>query len=161
MHKWVIAGLATLTVAAAGPLLSAANAKPTRTCSVSAITRSAGIAVLSGNPPRSGSELSAGIVDATLCGQPFHGALRDIAHFPAFGKVNGTGTLLGPQGSISISFDEIASPNADHSVTLHGAATITSGTGLYRGATGSGTLTGTQAANSDVTDQHMTGTITY
>lgn len=160
MQKWFIAGLAALTVAAVAPL-AVASANADRTCSVSVVSRSVGIAVLTGKPPRSGSSLSAGTVDGTFCGKPFHGALRDVAHFPAFGKADGTGTIFGPAGSMRIRFALTATPNPNHSVTLNGTATITDGTGLYKGAAGSGTLIGTQAANSDVTTQHMTGTITY
>lgn len=161
MYRWLIAGLSALSVVAASPLLAAANAKPTRTCSVSVVSRSVGIAVLSGNPPRSGSSLAAGTIDGTFCGKSFHGALRDVAHFPTFGKVHGTGTLFGPSGSMTCRFNQTATVKPNHSVSLQGTLTITGGTGLYRNATGSDSLTGTQAPNSDVTIQHLNGTITY
>jgi hypothetical protein len=161
MHKWLIAGLAVLSVAIAGPLLAIANAKTKRTCSVDLVSQSVGIAVLSGNPPNSGSGLDAGILNGTICGKPLHGAIRDTAHFPILGKVNGTGTIFGPQGSMTVRFQQTATLNPNHSATLQGTSTITGGTGLYKGASGSGSLTGSQAPNSDVTTQHLTGTITY
>lgn len=161
MHRSLVAGLAVLSVAVAGPLLAIANAKPKRTCSVDLVSRTIGIAVLSGNPPSSGSGLAAGTLDGTLCGKPLHGALRDIAHFPTLGKVNGTGTMFGPLGSMTLKFQQSATLNPNHSASLQGTATITGGTGLYKGATGTGSLTGTQAPNSDVTTQQLTGTITY
>lgn len=161
MLRWIIAGLGVLSVAVASPVLAAANGQPKRTCSVSVVSRSAGIAVLSGNPPQNGSEVAAGIVDGTVCGKPFHGAIRDIAHFPMLGNVNGTGTVFGPAGSITFRFNETATINQNHSATLHGPATLTGGSGLYRRAAGSGSLSGAQSANSPVTTQHLTGTLTY
>jgi hypothetical protein len=161
MHRWLIAGLTVLSAAVTGPLLTTANATPKRTCSVDVVSRSVGIAVLSGNPPSSGSGSDAGTVDGTLCGKPFHGAIRDITHFPTLGKVNGTATVFGPLGSITLRFHESATINKDDSASLHGTATISGGTGLYRHATGSASPTGRQAPNSDVTTQKLTGTITY
>lgn len=161
MLRWIIAGFAVLSVAVASPVLAAANGQPKRTCSVSVVSRSTGIAVRSGNPPQSGSEIAAGIVDGRVCGKPIHGAIRDIAHFPTLGKVNGTGTVFGPAGSITFRFNETATINQDHSASLHGTATLTGGAGRYRDATGSGSLSGAQSANSPVTTQHLTGTLTY
>ena len=56
---------------------------------------------------------------------------------------------------------ESATINQNHSTSLKGAASITGGTGRYKDASGSGSLHGSQPANSDVTTQHLTGTLTY
>lgn len=87
--------------------------------------------------------------------------MRDVARFPTLGKVHGTSTIFGPSGSMTCRFNETATVNLNHSVSLQSALTITGGTGLHKSVTGSDSLTGTQAPNSDVTIQHLNGTITY
>lgn len=69
--------------------------------------------------------------------------------------------MFGPLGSMTLRFGQSATINQNHSVSLQGIGTITGGTGLYRGATGSGPPSGSQPANSDVPTLHLTRTITY
>lgn len=159
MRTSLIAGLAVLTLAVASPTLAVAKSK--HACSVNVTAKFVGVMVNSGNPPQSGSNTSVATVDGTLCGKPFHGAVRDLTRFHPRGKFNGLAVMFAPLGSITTTFEGTATLNPDHSATLHGKATITGGTGLYSTATGSNTFTGKQPANSPVTTQHMTGTISY
>ena len=116
---------------------------------------------MAGNRPNPAVNTGAAIVDGTVCGKPFHGAMRDVTHFPTLGQFNGTSTTFGPFGSINVDFRGTATINPDHSASLRGTSTTTGGTGIYKGATGSGAFTGTQPANSPVTTQHVTGRVTY
>lgn len=161
MRKSVVAGLTALSAAVAGPLLATANARPEHHCSLNLTARFAEVKRNIGNPPFSGSNTEAATVDGTICGKPFHGAARDVNHFPTLGKFNGVAITFGPLGSIRVTFQGTATEHPDHSATLHGTATITGGTGLYKNASGRNSFTGTQPANSPVTTQHLTGTINY
>ena len=161
MRKLVLAGLMALSVAIAGPVLAAAHGRPKHRCSLNLTASFAEIKRNSGNPPFSGSNTEAATVDGTLCGKPFHGAARDVNHFPTLGKFNGVAITFGPLGSIKATFQGIATEHPDHSASLHGTVTITGGTGLYKDATGSNSFTGAQPANSPVTTQHLTGTLNH
>ena len=161
MRTWLIAGLAALTAAIGGPALAAATGQRKHTCSFNLTARFAEVKVNSGNPPMSGSNTTAATLDGKLCGQPFHGAARDVNNYPTLGKFNGKIVNFGPLGSIKAKFDGTATLNPDHSDSLHGTGTITGGTGLYKGATGSFTFTGTKPANSLVTTQRISGQFDY
>jgi hypothetical protein len=161
MRTKLIAGLAASTLAIGAPAVASASQHPTRTCSVNLTARFVEVMVNSGQPPKSGTNTGVATVDGTLCGKPFHGALRDVNHFPRFGQVDGSAVIYGPLGSIRIRFASTATINHDNSASLRGTSTITGGTGLYARATGSGTSVGQQPPNSPVTTQHLTGTIDY
>lgn len=161
MRRWLTAGLAALTVAATSQMPAAATGQLKHTCSINTTARFIEVLVNSGHPPQSGSNTSVATIDGTLCGKPFHGAARDVNHFPRLGKFNGVAVIFAPLGSITAKFEGTATLNPDHSATLHGKATITGGTGLYKSATGSNSFTGTQPPNSPITTQHMSGTLTY
>jgi hypothetical protein len=160
MRTAFIAVSAALALGAAHFTASAAT-RATHHCSFSLTGRFNDVGIDTGHPPQSGSNTGAAIVDGTLCGRPFHGAARDVNRFPHFGKVDGTGIVFGPLGSIRVQFTASATVNADHSATLRGSSIILGGTGVYLGARGSGTDRGEQAPNSPVTIQHLTGTIDY
>lgn len=160
MSKFLIAAVATLFVAAATQV--AASADTTKhSCSFNLTGRFAEVRVVSGQPPHNGSNSSAATIDGTMCGKPFHGAARDVNHFPTLGKVAGVATIFSPLGSITVRFEATATINRNHSATLHGSSNILSGTGIYAKASGSGTDLGRQAPNSPITIQHLTGTLSY
>jgi hypothetical protein len=115
---------------------------------------------VTGNPPLSGTETRAGIVDGKLCGKPFRGAARLVITYTA----PGVGTIhpfaiFGPLGSLEGTFHVIGVREPDASVSLSGSGKITGGTGVYKGATGSMSATGTRPANSNVNVVHDTGTL--
>jgi hypothetical protein len=58
-----------------------------------------------------GSNTSAATIDGTVCDKPFHGAARDVNHFPTFGKVAGVATIFFPLGSITVTFEATATIN--------------------------------------------------
>jgi hypothetical protein len=160
MRRFFAAALVALAAATATHM--AASAGTTKhTCSFNLTGRFAEVRVDSGQPPRNGSNTSAATIDGTMCGKPFHGAARDVNHFPRFGKVAGHATIFAPLGSITVRFEATATINPNHSATLHGSSSILSGTGVYADASGSGTDTGRQAPNSPITVQHLTGTVSY
>jgi opacity protein-like surface antigen len=160
MRSFLIAAAAALVAATASQV--AASADTTKnTCSFNLTGRFAEVRVDSGQPPQSGSNTSAATIDGTMCGKPFHGAARDVNHFPKFGKVAGVATIFAPLGSITVRFEATATINHNHSATLHGSSNILSGTGIYANASGSGTDLGLQAPNSPITIQHLTGTLNY
>lgn len=160
MRRSLIAGLTVIAIGLATPFVIAAAGRAKRTCSINVVFKHVGIAVLTGNPPQNGSESGASIAEGTVCGTPFHGAARDLDHFPRLGQVKATGTMFGPQGAMNFTFEEKATISRNNNVALHGKATITSGSGIYKGATGSASLSGSQPANADVTTQHIRGSIT-
>src|SRR5579863_10278663 len=98
MYRWLTGGLTAAAVTAAAtatvtiPTIASASAQPNHGCSVNLTAKFVGIEVITGKPPESGSNTGAAIVDGTVCGKPFHGAMRDITHFPALGQFNGTST---------------------------------------------------------------------
>jgi hypothetical protein len=159
--RWTVAGLAALTLTVAGPPLAVAHGKPRHSCAVNLTATVNEIDVTSGNPPFSGSNVGSAIVDGKLCGKPFHGAMRDVNHFPSLGKVSGAAQVFGPSGSVKVRFAETAAINSDQSATLRGKWSISGGTGLWKGATGSGKATGQQPAGAPVTIQHLVGTLSY
>jgi hypothetical protein len=142
-------------------LTASAATHATRHCSFALTGRFTDVGIDTGHPPQSGSNTDVAIVDGTLCGKPFHGAARDINHFPRLGMVDGTGVVFGPLGSLEVQFRATATINPDHSATLQGSSSIVGGSGAYVNAHGSGLDRGTQAPNSPITIQHLTGTIDY
>jgi hypothetical protein len=142
-------------------LSASAAARSTHHCSFALTGRFTDVGIDTGHPPQNGSNTGAAIVDGTLCGKPFHGAARDVNRFPRLGKVDGTGVVFGPLGSLKVQFAATATLNADHSATLRGSSVILGGSGAYANARGSGIDRGAQAPNSPITIQHLTGTIDY
>jgi hypothetical protein len=163
MRKSLIAATATLAVVVAvgTPLLTAASGKTKHTCSFDLTALSAVVKDNSGNPPANGSNTSAATLDGKLCGKPFHGAARNLNRFPTLGTFEGRIVSFGTLGSINAKFQGTATVNPDHSDSLNGRGTITGGTGVYHRATGSLAFTGTKPENSNVTSQHITGTLNY
>jgi hypothetical protein len=121
----------------------------------------AAVKVNSGNPPLSGSNTVAGVFDGKLCHKAFHGASRQVNTYPTPGKFKSRGVSFGPRGSISAKFTGTGTLNADGSTTISGSGKITGGTGVYKGATGSLSFTGTSPKGSTVVTQHITGKVRY
>jgi hypothetical protein len=67
------------------------------------------------------------------------------------GATTGRVTVYYPGGTLSGTFNITATTNPDMSASFTGKTTLKSGTGDYAGATGSGTLSGTIAADGSVT----------
>src|SRR5205807_746270 len=99
------------------------------------------IAVKSGNPPFSGSEVGAGTLDGKVCGKTMHGAVRGIEKYPTLGHFTTTATNFGPLGSVKGKASGTGTINPDGSTSFSGSGTTTGGTGIYKGATGSFTFT--------------------
>jgi hypothetical protein len=153
---------AALVVAVAGPTLAgAASGQKTHSCKADVTARVVQTQVNSGSPPASGSATYAGTADGKLCGKAIHGALRSANSFPTPGKFNVTTQAFAPLGSVKSKGSGTGTLNSDGSVTFSGTAKVTGGTGIYKHATGSLTFTGTQAKNSNVAVQHITGTVKY
>jgi hypothetical protein len=157
MRKSLAPIVAALSVAIIVPTL--AGAASYRKCSLRLTFLTAPVKV-TGNPPLSGTETRAGTVDGKLCGTQFWGAARLVINYTA----PGTGTIhpfaiFGPRGSLEGTFDVIGVRQPDGSVSLSGSGKITGGTGVFRGATGSLSATGTRLANSNVNIVHDTGAL--
>ena len=157
MRKWLAPLVAALSVATVLP--TPAGAASTRKCSLNLTFLTAPVKV-TGNPPLSGTETRGAIVDGKLCGKQFSGAARLVITYTA----PGTGTIhplaiFGPLGSLTGTFHVVGVRQPDGSVSLSGSGKITGGTGLYKGATGSMSATGTRAANSNLNVVHETGTL--
>lgn len=114
-----------------------------------------------GSPPLSGTELRGGTADGKLCGKQFRGAERVLITFAGAGKRTVDTTVFGPRGSFKTEGPVVAVPQPDGSLSITGTGKFTAGTGLYRGATGSFSATGTKPANSNVNTIHLTGTIKF
>jgi hypothetical protein len=146
-----------LAVAIVTPTSASATGKTK--CSVAVTALNGGVKPLSGTPPTSGSELIAGAVDGKICRRAFHGAIRVVTTFISPGKSTEVGRIFGPLGSIRIKGHTDLAPQPDGSASLSGGMKMTGGTGLYRGVTGSLSVSGTIPAHSTVAILHITGTI--
>jgi hypothetical protein len=161
MRKWLPLIVAALTVAVSVPTLAGAASSrkaSTRKCSLDLTFVTAPVKVI-GNPPLNGTQTRAALVDGTLCSKQFHGAGRLVITYTAPGKGTLPFTIFGPQGSLKGTAHVSGQPQPDGRTSLSGGGTISAGTGLYKGATGSFSATGTKPANSTVNIVHDTGTI--
>jgi hypothetical protein len=156
MRKWLAPTLAALTVAVLAPTL--AGAAGNKKCSLDLTVMNAPVET-TGNPPMVGTETRGGIVDGMLCDKQFTGATRLIITYPAPGQSTITSETFGPLGSFRAQAQGRGVPQPDGSTSLSGSGQITGGTGIYKGATGSFSVTGTRPANSHVNIVHLTGTL--
>jgi hypothetical protein len=162
MRKLVLPVVAVLAVAVGGPALAgAAKAHKKHKCSFDVTGLFAAVKVNSGNPPLSGSDSDAGQLDGKLCHKPLHGASRQVNNYPTPGKFTSKGVSFGPRGSLKASFTGTGTLNADGSTSFSGSGKITGGTGIYKGATGTLSFTGSAAKDSTVATQHVTGKLKY
>lgn len=127
----VLGGVVALASAVAAPAQAAAPKAKTRPFSLS----------FQAAPLPTVANTDAGIVTGSLG----KGAIIIV------GGTTGRVTVFYPGGSLSGTFNITATTNPDMSATYTGKTTLKSGTGDYAGATGSGTLSGTIAADGSVT----------
>lgn len=160
MRKWVLPIPLALALAVIVSGLAGASGSQTHKCKFDVTATFATVAVISGNPPISGSNQQVNTLDGTVCGKAFHGAGRAVNNY-AVPNFNGKGINFGPRGALRETFTGTgaAMPNGD--ITFSGTGKVTGGTGLYKGATGSFTFTGTKDHNSDNPVQHVIGSFKY
>ena len=155
MRKWQPPIVAALAVAVVVPTL--AGAASHRKCSLDLTVLNAPVETI-GNPPLNGNETRGGIVDGNVCGRQFRGATRLLITYTAPGQSTIASETFGPLGSFKAQAQGRGVPQPDGSTSLSGSGQITGGTGIYKGATGSLSSTGTRPANSHINIVHLTGT---
>jgi hypothetical protein len=158
MRKWLVVPIVVALSPVVVPTLATAAGNPK--CSLNLTVLTAPVKD-TGSPPLSGTELRGGTVDGKLCGKQFVGAQRVVITFAGAGKRTVDTTVFGPRGSFKTNGPVVAVPQPNGSLSITGRGKITAGTGLYRGATGSFSATGTKPANSNVNTIHITGTIKF
>jgi len=156
MRKWQPPMVAALAVAVVAPTL--AGAASHRKCSLDLTVLNAPVETI-GNPPLNGNETRGGIVDGNVCGKQFRGATRLLITYTAPGQSTIASETFGPLGSFKAQAQGRGVPQPDGSTSLSGSGQITGGTGIYKGATGSLSSTGTRPANSHINIVHLTGTL--
>ena len=156
MRKWQPPIVAALAVAVVVPTLSGAASH--RKCSLDLTVLNAPVETI-GNPPLNGNETRGGIVDGNVCGKQFRGATRLLITYTAPGQSTIASETFGPLGSFKAQAQGRGVPQPDGSTSLSGSGQITGGTGIYKGATGSLSSTGTRPANSHINIVHLTGTL--
>ena len=156
MRKWQPPIIAALAVAVVAPTL--AGAASHRRCSLDLTALTAPVETI-GNPPLNGNETRGGIVDGNVCGKQFRGATRLLITYTAPGQSTIASETFGPLGSFKAQAQGRGVPQPDGSTSLSGSGQITGGTGIYKGATGSLSSTGTRPANSHINIVHLTGTL--
>jgi hypothetical protein len=160
MRKWLSVPIAAaLSAAVAVPTV--AGAASDRKCSLNLTFLTAPVQA-SGHPPLSGTETRAATVDGKLCGKQLHGAARLAITYVGPGVPNTVlFAIFGPRGSLDGTAHAIGMRQPDGSVSLSGSGKITGGTGLYNGAVGSFSATGTTPPGSNVNTVHDTGTLRF
>jgi len=161
MRKWLTPiAAAALSAAVVAPTL--AGAAGGRKCSLDLNFLTAPVKV-SGTPPMSGAtESRAATADGKLCDKQFQGAARLAITYTGPGTPNTVVfTIFGPLGSLAGTAHAVGVRQPDGSVSLNGGGTITRGTGLYKGANGSFSVTGTHPANSTLNTVQDVGTVRF
>jgi hypothetical protein len=161
MLKRVWTGLVAIAVVAGVTAVPGAAKVAKHNCKVDLNVRIATVKVNSGSPPFDGSETSAGTADGKVCGVAFHGAVRGVTTFPAPGSFELRTVTFGPAGSTTATGSGSGTLNGDGSSSFSGTGKIVSGTGITKHATGSFKFTGTQAQGSNVSTEHVTGTLRF
>jgi hypothetical protein len=162
MRRWTVVAAAAL--AAVGMILAptgAASGERKHKCSFNLTTLDARVKVISGNPPLDGTSLSAATIDGKLCGKPFHGAARLIRTTVSTDKLSVKYTNFGPLGSFRGTFSGSRTVNPDGTSSFTGNGKITSGTGLYNGATGSFTASGAKPSGTSPSALTFKGTLKH
>ena len=162
MRKLVLPVLATLALAVVVPALAGAAKSPKKhKCSFDVTGLFTSVKTTSGTPPLSGGNIDVGTLDGKLCHKAFHGAARQVNKYPTPGAFSSRGVSFGPRGSVKAKFTGTGKLNPDGSTSFSGSGKITGGTGIYKGATGKLSFTGTEPKDSTVATQHITGKIKY
>jgi hypothetical protein len=158
MRKWLAVSIvAAMSAAVIAPTL--AGAASPRKCSLNLTFVTAPVKS-SGNPPLIGTETRASTVNGKLCGRQFHGAARLAVTYVGPGKPNTVLlAIFGPAGSLRGTSHNVGMRHPDGSASISGSGKVTGGTGLYRGAVGSFSATGSVPSNSTVITVHAVGTV--
>jgi hypothetical protein len=101
------------------------------------------------NPPGGlvqGSQTYAGTADGKIGGKTFVGAVRGTNVYTG-ANFTGTITTFGPQGSTVATVTGTGTASASGGLAFSGSTKVTGGTGIYKGAKGSLTFTGTEPAH--------------
>lgn len=142
--------LSPVGLAASSALAGAAKTPKKHKRSLNMTALVATLKNLSGTPPLSGSSLDGGTLDGKLCHKAFHGAVRQVIKYPSAGKLTSRAVGFGPKGSLKAKLSGTGKPNPDGSTSFSGSGEITGGTGIYKGATGTVSFTGTVPKGSTV-----------
>jgi hypothetical protein len=162
MRRLVLPVLAILALAVVIPAFAGAAKTPKKhKCSINMTAVVATLKNLSGNPPLSGSSLDGGTLDGKLCHKKFSGAVRQVIKYPSVGTLTSRAVGFGPKGSFRAKLSGTGKLNPDGSTSFSGSGKITGGTGIYKGATGKFSFTGTAPKGSTVATQHVKGKIKY
>jgi hypothetical protein len=161
MRRWTLVAAAALTAGGVSPTLAGAASGHKHKCSFTLTALAARVMNISGNPPLSGTSLSAATVDGKLCGKPFQGAMRLVRTVLGPVQLSVAFTNFGQLGSFSGKFTGTSTANPNSTSSFTGQGKITSGTGLYKGATGSFTASGAKPSGTSPSAVTFTGTLKY
>ena len=153
--KVTVASVVAALLVALPALALGATAKKNH--SFTATTRQAMIASSGGTPPAAGStETDAGSFTSNLA----TGAELTKVTYAAGNKFSGGATIFGVKGTVKVS-TKGSFTIAGGAISATGSGKVLSGTGLYKGATGSFTFTGTRSLSSTVLTAKFKGKLKY
>src|SRR5260370_23819407 len=141
-------------------LAGAAGGQKKHKCSFTLTALAARVKVISGNPPINGTSLSAATIDGKLCGKSFSGAAR-LVRTNVGSQISTTFTYFGPLGSFRGTFSGTGPLNPSGISSFTGKGKVTGGTGLYKGAKGSFTTTGTKPSGTSPSALIFKGKLKY
>ena len=144
-----------LAISAAVPTV--AGAKTRHTHRYTATIRLAAVSVTGTVPAAGSSELQAGLVQSNLG----RGSALATFNFDGTPTATGTAELFYPRGYIKSTATSSATPQPDGSLAITGGGKVLKGTGRFKGATGSYTCNGVEAAGSAITTLSCKGTLKY
>lgn len=156
----VVAAAALAAGGVVPALAGAAGAPNKHKCSFTLTALAARVEVISGNPPISGTSLSAATIDGKLCGKSFHGAAR-LVRTNVGSQISATFTDFGPLGSFRGTFSGTGPLNPNGTSSFTGKGRVTGGTGLYKGVTGSFTVSGAKPSGTSPSALIFKGTLKY
>jgi hypothetical protein len=160
MFRWIAGLVVTAALAVAIPAL--AQGSPDHHCKVNLTMLATRVKTYSGNPPGSGHDLHAGVVDGKICGQRFRGAAREENRYPDPPGFTIKLATFGPIGSFRSKGDGTAVVNPDgESLTLTGQMSVTGGSGVYKGSTGLIKFTARVRVENGIAKFHLTGNLDY
>ena len=113
-----------------------------------------------GSPPVSGSTDYAG----SITGSQGSGAILGHNDFgPTVGEFHGTNKVFYNKGTLKSTLEGTGGPNTgpEGGVVFSGTGEFTKGTGKYKGAKGTFSFEGTQAADSTIVTFTVTGSLKY
>ena len=109
-----------------------------------------------------GIESGKSVALAKIVGPPFGADNVALLKYRVSGThVSGTFVSYGAHGSLHGTISQTVSPQPDQSVNFTGSARVLGGSGTYRGATGTLTFSGHEAANDPVINYAIHGSVKY